>query len=85
MDPEVLEDFKERQAKMANIQSSLQSGDLASGYVSWNPVEHLTTHGKHRFSQLLAAGDEPKAAASGSSKGSSASGAKQRSGKNKRK
>ncbi|KAJ8495881.1 hypothetical protein ONZ51_g1494 [Trametes cubensis] len=32
MDPEVLEDFKERQAKMANIQSSLQSGDLASGF-----------------------------------------------------
>ncbi|KAI0651776.1 hypothetical protein C8Q79DRAFT_57498 [Trametes meyenii] len=68
MDPEVMEDFKERHAKMTNIQNSLQSGDLASG-----------------FSQLLAAsGDEPKAAASGPSKGASSGGAKQRNGKNKR-
>ncbi|KAI0778106.1 hypothetical protein BD413DRAFT_506833 [Trametes elegans] len=68
MDPEVMEDFKERHAKMTNIQSSLQSGDLASG-----------------FSQLLSAsGEEPKAAASGPSKGSSSGGAKQRGGKNKR-
>jgi len=31
MDPEMLEDFKGRQAKMANIQNSMQSGDLKSG------------------------------------------------------
>ena len=31
MDPEVMEDFKERHAKMTNIQNSLQSGDIASG------------------------------------------------------
>ncbi|CDO72318.1 hypothetical protein BN946_scf184977.g15 [Trametes cinnabarina] len=31
MDPEALEEFKERHAKMTNIQGSLQSGDLASG------------------------------------------------------
>ncbi len=31
MDPEMLQDFKERQAKISNIQSSLQSGDLKSG------------------------------------------------------
>ncbi|KAI0639327.1 hypothetical protein C8Q77DRAFT_1152310 [Trametes polyzona] len=68
MDPEVMEDFKERHAKMTSIQNSLQSGDLASG-----------------FSQLLSAsGEEPKAAASGPSKGASSAGAKQRSGKNKR-
>ncbi|KAI0824240.1 hypothetical protein BC628DRAFT_1323366 [Trametes gibbosa] len=68
MDPEVMEDFKERHAKMTNIQSSLQSGDIASG-----------------FSQLLnGGGEEPKAVASGPSKGASSAGAKQRSGKNKR-
>ncbi|KAI0757075.1 hypothetical protein C8Q80DRAFT_76093 [Daedaleopsis nitida] len=68
MDPEVMEEFKERQAKMAGVQSALQSGDLASG-----------------FSQLLSGGsDEPKAATSGTSKGSGSSGAKQRTGKNKR-
>lgn len=33
MDPEVLDDFKERQAKMNNIQSAMQSGDIKSGYV----------------------------------------------------
>lgn len=33
MDPEVMEEFKERHAKMTNLQSSLQSGDLASGCV----------------------------------------------------
>ncbi|OJT11821.1 hypothetical protein TRAPUB_11616 [Trametes pubescens] len=32
MDPEVMEEFKERHAKMTNLQSSLQSGDLASGF-----------------------------------------------------
>ncbi|PSR72397.1 hypothetical protein PHLCEN_2v11740 [Hermanssonia centrifuga] len=31
MDPEVLQDFEKRQAKITNIQSSLQSGDLKSG------------------------------------------------------
>jgi hypothetical protein len=31
MDPEMLEDFKGRQAKMASIQNSMQSGDLKSG------------------------------------------------------
>lgn len=29
----MLEDFKGRQAKMNNIQSSIQSGDIKSGYV----------------------------------------------------
>lgn len=33
MDPEVLEDFKERQGKIHNIQSSLQSGNIKAGYV----------------------------------------------------
>ena len=33
MDPEVMEEFKERHAKMAGAQSALQSGDLMSGYV----------------------------------------------------
>ncbi|KAJ3552000.1 hypothetical protein NM688_g4387 [Phlebia brevispora] len=32
MDPEVLQDFEKRQAKINNIQSSLQSGDLKSGF-----------------------------------------------------
>ncbi|KAI0361711.1 hypothetical protein OH77DRAFT_1417979 [Trametes cingulata] len=67
MDPEVMEEFKERHAKMTSIQSSLQSGDLAAG-----------------FSQLLAGGEEPKAAASAPAKGATSGGAKQRSGKNKR-
>jgi len=31
MDPEMMEDFKGRQAKMSGIQSSLQSGDFKSG------------------------------------------------------
>ncbi|TFY66191.1 hypothetical protein EVG20_g4902 [Dentipellis fragilis] len=31
MDPEMVEEFKHNQAKMANLQSSLQSGDLKSG------------------------------------------------------
>ncbi|KAI0735248.1 hypothetical protein C8Q76DRAFT_711601 [Earliella scabrosa] len=68
MDPEVMEEFKERQAKMAGVQSALQSGDLTGG-----------------FSQLLSGmGEEPKAAASGTSKGTGSGGAKQRGGKNKR-
>lgn len=33
MDPEVMEEFKGQQAKMAGVHSALQSGDLASGYV----------------------------------------------------
>ena len=33
MDPEVMEEFKERQAKMAGVQSALQSGDLTGWYV----------------------------------------------------
>ncbi|KAH9946691.1 hypothetical protein B0H21DRAFT_822606 [Amylocystis lapponica] len=32
MDPEALQDFKERQARMSSIQSSLQSGDIKSGF-----------------------------------------------------
>ena len=47
-------------------------------------LQDTSTYGVYRFSQLLAAGDEPKAAASGSSKGASSGGAKQRGGKNKR-
>ncbi|RPD82632.1 hypothetical protein L226DRAFT_528776 [Lentinus tigrinus ALCF2SS1-7] len=66
MDPEVMEEFKERQAKMSGMQSALQSGDLMGG-----------------ISQMLA-GDEPKAASSGTSKGASSSGAKHRGPKNKR-
>jgi len=31
MDPEMLEEMKDRQAKMASIQSSMQSGDIKSG------------------------------------------------------
>ena len=33
MDPEVMEEFKERHAKMSGAQSALQSGDLMGGYV----------------------------------------------------
>jgi hypothetical protein len=33
MDPEMLEEVKGRQAKMANIQSAMQSGNIKSGYV----------------------------------------------------
>ncbi|KAI9062993.1 hypothetical protein FKP32DRAFT_774460 [Trametes sanguinea] len=69
MDPEALEEFKERHAKMASIQNSLQSGDLASGFSQL----------------LASGGDEPKAAASAPSKGPSSGGAKHRGGKNKRK
>lgn len=36
MDPEVMEEFKERHAKMSGAQSALQSGDLMGGYV-WSP------------------------------------------------
>ncbi|KAI8995555.1 hypothetical protein BD414DRAFT_479876 [Trametes punicea] len=68
MDPEALEEFKERHAKMSSIQNSLQSGDLASG------LSQLLSSG----------GDEHKAAASAPSKGPSSGGAKQRSSKNKR-
>ena len=32
MDPEVLEEFQQRQAKMNKIQSSIQSGDFRAGY-----------------------------------------------------
>ncbi|TFK94285.1 hypothetical protein K466DRAFT_536123 [Polyporus arcularius HHB13444] len=66
MDPEVMEEFNERQAKMSGMQSALQSGDIMGG-----------------ITQMLA-GEEPKAASSGTSKGATSSGAKQRSGKNKR-
>ena len=31
MDPEALEEFKERHAKMSGAQSALQSGDFAGG------------------------------------------------------
>ncbi|TBU48403.1 hypothetical protein BD309DRAFT_912012 [Dichomitus squalens] len=68
MDPEVMEEFKERHAKMSGAQSALQSGDLMGG-----------------FSQLLsAANEEAKGATSVAAKGPSASGAKQRGGKNKK-
>ncbi len=33
MDPEVMEEFNERQAKMSGMQSALQSGDIMGGYV----------------------------------------------------
>ncbi|KAH9944451.1 uncharacterized protein BXZ73DRAFT_96941 [Epithele typhae] len=68
MDPEVMEEFKERHAKMTGAGAQLQSGDLSGG-----------------LSQLFAAASEDsKAVTSGQSKNASASGAKQRSGKGKR-
>lgn len=52
MDPEMLQEFKERQAKITSIQSSLQSGDLKSGYVfkPYSCQEYLS-HGPqfHRY------------------------------------
>jgi len=31
MDPQMMEEFKQNQAKMASMQKSLQSGDIKSG------------------------------------------------------
>lgn len=36
MDPEIMEEFKERHAKMAGAQSALQSGDLMGGCVGYS-------------------------------------------------
>lgn len=48
-----MEEFKERQAKMAGVQSALQSGDLASGYVGTRGVMPVTSLWLTRFADSL--------------------------------
>ena len=79
-----MEEFKERQAKMSGVQSALQSGDLMGGYVGFEKCRvGFSSDHSCSISQMLA-GDEPKAASSGTSKAASSSGAKHRGPKNKR-
>jgi len=70
MDPEMLEDVKQRQAKLSNIQSSLQNGDLKSGLSAiMNGEDHKNA---------------PSASTSSSSPKPNSSGTKNRGNKNKR-
>ncbi|OBZ79213.1 ER membrane protein complex subunit 7 [Grifola frondosa] len=69
MDPEVLEDFKERQARVSTIQSSLQSGDLASSFSA------LLNGGSE---------DAKSSSSSPAKQPSNSSGVKHRGGKNKK-
>ncbi|PIL32041.1 hypothetical protein GSI_06745 [Ganoderma sinense ZZ0214-1] len=62
MDPEIMEEFKERHAKMSGAQSALQSGDLMGGFSQL----------------LSAANEEAKGASSGAVKGPSHQTTKQR-------
>lgn len=39
MDPELVKEMKERQDKMFNVQSKLQSGDIGGGYAI--PIIHV--------------------------------------------
>lgn len=68
MDPETLQEIQGRQARMAGIQSSLQSGDLRSG------LSELLNAGE----------DKPAAAASGTKAAASPAGARNRKGQRKR-
>ncbi|KAI0732320.1 hypothetical protein C8Q72DRAFT_142763 [Fomitopsis betulina] len=65
MDPEALQDFNKRQARIGALQGSLQSGDLSGG-----------------LSALMNSGPEESSTTTGTAKHSS--GAKQRSGKNRK-
>ena len=61
----MLEEMKDRQAKMASIQSSMQSGDIKSRFVAACSVcpRSMTTHnyvGNHSLSALMAGDEEPK-------------------------
>ena len=68
MDPEVLQDFEKRQARINNIQSSLQSGDLKSRCVHNSfPGAPLRQLQLSSFSALLAAADEDSGAGEQSS------------------
>ena len=72
MDPETLNEFKDRQAKMQSIQSSIQSGDFKSGYGLYFSIYAVVCSNRvsfpHRISAML---DEGKPAASGVSKAQS--------------
>lgn len=52
-----MEEFKERQAKMAGVQSALQSGDLASGYVGLGGVTTVTSSNLTHILQILSVVD----------------------------
>lgn len=67
----MLEDFKDRQAKMNNIQSSIQSGDIKSGYVTAFFGIHILSQYCCSLSALLARDEEPKTAGARSQPGSS--------------
>ena len=69
----MLEDFKERQAKMNNIQSSIQSGDIKSGYVAAFWGIGTLPHYCCSLSALLAGDEEPKTAGARAQLGSSGS------------
>ncbi|KAI0793428.1 hypothetical protein C8Q75DRAFT_731154 [Abortiporus biennis] len=69
MDPDLLQEVKDRQARIGNIQSSLQSGDLKSGFSAI--MANLEDH-------------KNAAAASSGSKPTSSSNVKNRGGKNKK-
>ncbi|KAJ3476668.1 hypothetical protein NLI96_g11001 [Meripilus lineatus] len=69
MDPEMLQEFKERQAKITSIQSSLQSGDLKSGFTAiMNDLE----------------GDKTASTSAGPQKQAPAPGVRNRGGKNRK-
>ena len=85
MDPEALQDFEKRQARISNIQSSLQSGDLKSGCVCKICTTSCLTY-CIRFSALMAAADEDTSGSAAEKQDTKASpsGLKHRGGKNKR-
>lgn len=61
MDSEMLEDFKERQSKMANIQGAMQSGDIKSGCVALPSIlSFALMMWFDSLSALLAGDEEPK-------------------------
>jgi hypothetical protein len=60
MDPEMLEEFKGRQAKIAHIKNSMQGGNLNSGYVSISTPNTEFTSILHSVSALPAGDEEPK-------------------------
>lgn len=80
MDPDTLKDFNKRQARIGNLQSSMQSGDIVSGYVRVRVFEFGALTVAFRLSALMSTGEEEKPVP----KPATPSGLKHRGGKNKK-